>query len=63
MFQKSVFDKRSNRGQARYGLGSYVMDGCNMNYDDASFDVVIDKATIDAMPFSVVKMDRRQLKK
>ena len=46
---QNVIDFMKNRNKDRKGLHFDVMDVCDMAYKDETFDLVIDKSTIDAL--------------
>ena len=46
---KNVIDFMANRNEGKKGLHFNVMDVCEMAYKDETFDLIIDKSTIDAL--------------
>jgi EEF1A lysine methyltransferase 4 len=48
-FSKIVIDRMSEANKSRPHMTWLDMDMCDLTFDDASFDVVIDKATMDAL--------------
>ena len=46
---KNVIDFMSKRNEGKKGLHFDVMDVCDMAYKDETFDLIIDKSTIDAL--------------
>lgn len=48
-FSKVVIDKMKELNQSRTNMVWLEMDMCELNFDDNSFDVIIDKATMDAL--------------
>jgi EEF1A lysine methyltransferase 4 len=48
-FSKIVIDRMAEANQSRPHMTWLEMDMCDLTFDDASFDVVIDKATMDAL--------------
>jgi len=53
-FSKTCIDqgRRSQSSQNRPGLKWLVMDACSMTFEDYSFDVAVDKGTLDAIACS-----------
>ena len=46
---KNVIDFMAKRNEGKKGLHFNVMDVCDMTYKDETFDLIIDKSTIDAL--------------